>query len=135
MIFILLVYGVLCSILCCFSIRRWWRKRIVEAALQRSGRRVIGRVVGQSFSMLSWDIIYSYRYQGQDYQNTRCVLAWDLYPKQEDVTVLFLDDNPQIALAQIHHSPGESTIAGLCALLYLTMAMISFFLLLRFYLL
>jgi len=135
MIFILLIYGMLCSILCCFSIRRWWHKSRTEAVLQRSGRRVIGRVVGQSFSMLSWNIIYSYHYQGQDYQNTRSVLAWDLHPKQEAVTALFLADNPQIALAQQPHSPGESTLAGLCALLYLIMAMMSFFFLLRFYLL
>ncbi len=96
---------------------------------------MIGRVVGQSFGMLSWNIIYSYHYQSRNYQNTRCVLAWDLYPKQETITVLFLADNPQIALAQLPHSPGESTLAGLSALLYLIMAMMSFFFLLRFYLL
>lgn len=135
MIFMLLVYGVLSSILCCFSIRRWWRKSKVEAALQRTGRRISGRVVGQSFSMLSWNIIYSYHYQGQDYQNTRCVLAWDLYPKQETITVLFLADNPQVALSQLRHSPDESTLAGLFTLLYLIMAMMSFLFLLRFYLL
>ncbi len=133
MIVILCVYFLLCAIYGGLLVRHWWQKTKREAILTYAGVSVPGQIVGQRLGLEGWGIVYSYHYQGKDYQNTRTVLGWDLFREHKVIAVLCLPDDPTTALAQLKGSPSESILVELFSLLFIIMAVIALFIILRFY--